>query len=95
MNDVGPVHSLVVDRFRVDCVCYGQQLHFEPYEEIMSSRFTCCRVPGATDCQGCPVCSKCGQLRCTCGFLGISIEVKKKGTVIETVPLRDRIASNS
>ena len=33
----------------------------------------------------------CGELRCTCGLLSISIGVKIKGTVIETVPLRDRV----
>jgi hypothetical protein len=83
--------EVVIDRFKVNCVCYGEQLRFDPVDEIMSSVFRCGRFQQRVDCIACPICTKCGQLKCTCGFLGISIDAKIKGTAIETVPLRDRL----
>ena len=87
--------EVVVDRFKVNCVCYHEALRFDPVDEAMSSVFRCAKFQQRLDCIGCPIYTKCGQLKCTCGFVGISINVKIKGTVIETVPLRDRITSSS
>jgi hypothetical protein len=83
--------EVVVDRYRVNCICYGERLTFDPLDEQMSSRFQCSKFPGRIDCVACPVCSGCGQVKCTCRFLGINIGVKIKGTVIETVPVRARL----
>ncbi|MBK5275165.1 MAG: hypothetical protein JJE30_08945 [Desulfuromonadales bacterium] len=88
------VHGLIVDRFRVNCVCYGEQLRFDPIDEVMTSVFRCGQFQQRIDCIACPICSGCGQLRCTCGCLGIEIKVTM-GRTIETVPLRKRIASGS
>lgn len=82
--------EVVVNRFRVNCACYGEQLRFDPVDEAMSSRFQCGKFPGRIDCVACPICSGCGQLKCSCGFLGIEIEVKLPPT-IETVAIRDRL----
>lgn len=87
---VAPRREVVVDRFRVDCVCYGEVLRFDPVAEEMSSRFQCSHFRDRIDCVACPICPKCGQLSCTCRFLGIKIEVKTPPT-IETVALRGRV----
>lgn len=87
--------EVMVDRFKVNCVCYTEQLRFDPVVESMSSVFRCAKFQQRIDCIACPICTKCGQLKCTCGFPKISINVKIKGTVIETVPLCDRITSSS
>lgn len=83
--------EVVVDRFRVNCICYDQRLRYDPVDEAMSSVFRCGQFPQRIDCVACPACSKCGHVQCTCGFLGITIDVKIKGTIIETVPLRERV----
>jgi hypothetical protein len=85
-----PVRDVAVVLFRKHCICYGEQMHYDPVDDAMTSQFVCGRVTGATDCRGCPVCSGCGQLRCTCWFLGISINVKLPLT-ISTVAVRGRV----
>ena len=89
----GRRHDVVVDRLRVNCVAYGERLRHDPLTDAMASVFSCGRNPERIDCVGCRVCTTCGDLRCTCGLLSISIGVKVKGTVIDTVPLRDRLGS--
>jgi hypothetical protein len=85
-------HDVVVDRIRVNCIAYGERLRHDPLTETVASVFSCGRDQERIDCVGCRVCTTCGDLSCTCGLLSISIGVKiKKGTVIETVPLRPRL----
>ena len=86
-------HDVVVERLRVNCVAFGERLRHDPLTDTMSSVFSCGRNPERIDCIGCRVCTTCGDLRCTCGLLSISIGVKVKGTVIDTVPLRGRLES--
>jgi len=83
--------DIVVDHFRLNCTWYGEHLRHDPLTDTMSSVFSCGRNPERIDCVGCRVCTTCGDLRCTCGLLSISIGVKVKGTVIETVPVRPRL----
>lgn len=84
--------GVIIDRFRKDCVCYGEHLRHDPLTETMASVFVCGRIPERIDCVGCPICTACGDLRCTCGMLSISVGVKVKGAVvIDTVPVRDRL----
>ena len=74
------------------CVCAGDRLRFDPLTESMTSVFRCSKYPERIDCVACPVCRSCGELRCVCGGLAITISVStKKGTVIETVPSRLRL----
>ncbi|KAA0888743.1 hypothetical protein [Oryzomonas rubra] len=93
-GDQDPVHGLVVDRFKVNCIAYGERLSFDPTMDAVVSRFLCGRFPGRIDCVGCPVCPACGEVHCTCGMVGISISVKTKGAVIETTPLRGRVGES-
>ena len=78
---------VAVGNYRVDCLCYNEQLEFNPYADEMSSRFFCGRYPERIDCVACPVCPKCGDLPCTCRFLGIRIKAKLPLTV-DTVTLK-------
>ena len=73
------------------CPHYNAAPFFDPVASVVYSRFSCNLFPNAISCRGCTVCPRCGDLLCTCGRLSILIEVKTKGTVIETVPLQARV----
>lgn len=81
---------LVTKTINKSCVCYSEDLFFNPITETMSVTFICCKLPERTDCFQCSICTKCGQSRCTCGFLGIEIKVTI-GRTIETVKLQERV----
>lgn len=66
-------HEVVVGRPRVNWVCYGERLRHDPTTDALASVFSCSRNPERNACVGCRVCTTCGDLRCTCGLLSISM----------------------
>lgn len=90
-DGTAPVSGLTVRGAKVNCLCYGTASFFDPVAEVMEQRFHCGRYPERLDCDGCRVCPHCGEEWCVCGCLAIRIDVKVAGTVVETVPVRERV----
>lgn len=83
---------LLLAQHRHGCPWLSTDLVHDPLSGVVSDRLSCGFLLAPPDCFGCPVCSCCGQVRCSCSFLSIDISVKIKGTIIETVPLRAALA---